>query len=495
MMSTDRLVQQAEFLLDQNRPAEALAVIQSVTAVSGAPSAAFTYHANALQALGRADEALPLARQAVTIAPASVSARHNLAALQGDLGLCAEAEAAARQALDLGGDAPETWLVLGRALQGQNRFDEAEAAFRAAAARRPGDVDALRDLAHLIWMRTADLDAATVELDAAIARTPAHEALRAAKARLQEYAGAAQAGYATLATGLLSPAGHLAAARLALQFDPAKAMHHVRQAGAQGRHAAHPVRLAMAECHIALGEPGEALEQISHLREATPLDQHVLALQATAMRMLDEPGYRALYDYQAFVRPAVIDTPEGWPDLAAYLADLQTALVELHGLKTHPVGQSLRGGSQTSSSLRTSDHPAIQAFFQAIDGPIRRYLAALGPGEDPLRSRNTGDYRIAGCWSVRLQPNGFHADHVHPQGWLSSAFYIQLPATLDDGDRQGWIKFGEPPLRTPAGLPAEHAVRPEPGTLVLFPSYMWHGTVPFSGEDTRLTIAFDVVPA
>ena len=43
-------------------------------------------------------------------------------------------------------------------------------------------------------------------------------------------------------------------------------------------------------------------------------------------------------------------------------------------------------------------------------------------------------------------------------------------------------------------LGAEHYVRPEPGLLALFPSYMWHGTVPFGGEEPRLTIAFDIVP-
>ncbi len=30
--------------------------------------------------------------------------------------------------------------------------------------------------------------------------------------------------------------------------------------------------------------------------------------------------------------------------------------------------------------------------------------------------------------------------------------------------------------------------------LVLFPSYFWHGTVPFSSTQTRLTVAFDAVP-
>jgi hypothetical protein len=31
--------------------------------------------------------------------------------------------------------------------------------------------------------------------------------------------------------------------------------------------------------------------------------------------------------------------------------------------------------------------------------------------------------------------------------------------------------------------------------LVLFPSYFWHGTVPFASDQRRLTLAFDVVPA
>jgi hypothetical protein len=29
---------------------------------------------------------------------------------------------------------------------------------------------------------------------------------------------------------------------------------------------------------------------------------------------------------------------------------------------------------------------------------------------------------------------------------------------------------------------------------VLFPSYMWHGTTPITGDQPRMTIAFDAVP-
>jgi len=48
-------------------------------------------------------------------------------------------------------------------------------------------------------------------------------------------------------------------------------------------------------------------------------------------------------------------------------------------------------------------------------------------------------------------------------------------------------------ITTPS-LDAELSVRPEVGLLVLFPSYFWHGTLPFHSEQLRLTVAFDVVP-
>jgi hypothetical protein len=120
-------------------------------------------------------------------------------------------------------------------------------------------------------------------------------------------------------------------------------------------------------------------------------------------------------------------------------------------------------------------------------------MQAIGQGNDPTRRRNRGRYRIHGIWSVQLHANGYHTNHVHPEGWLSSACYIDLPPAIEH-DRQGWLKFGEPGVVTRPPLPPEHFVRPAPGLLALFPSHMWHGTVPFGGEGTRLTIAFDVVP-
>ena len=80
-------------------------------------------------------------------------------------------------------------------------------------------------------------------------------------------------------------------------------------------------------------------------------------------------------------------------------------------------------------------------------------------------------------------------------GWISSCYYVAVPdAVKDEAGRQGWIKFGEPSFEAGLKNPIRRAIQPAPGRLVLFPSYMWHGTVPFRDAAARTTIAFDVVP-
>ncbi|WP_297803546.1 putative 2OG-Fe(II) oxygenase, partial [uncultured Brevundimonas sp.] len=251
---------------------------------------------------------------------------------------------------------------------------------------------------------------------------------------------------------------------------------------------------AVAKCHIADGRGQEAAQVMERVVPAAPRDQVVLALHATAMRMLGRSNPTGLDDADGLIRAMTIDTPKGWDSLPDYLADLAKALEAQHSFARHPIGQSLRHGSQTPVDLRRVDDPVIQAFFSAIDGPIRRHLEAMGPGNDAVRSRNRGTYRINGCWSIRLRSGGFHEAHIHSNGWLSSACYIDLPPAVDRGGTEGWIGFGVPPYRMAKPLEPLKVEKPEPGKLVLFPSCMWHGTLPFEDERHRLTIAFDLVP-
>jgi uncharacterized protein (TIGR02466 family) len=496
----------SDVLLADGRPQEALQVTAASAGVETPDLGVLTARGEALKALGRTSEALAVYQRAATLYPHSAVAEHNVAAAQGDLADFAAAEASARRAFTKGGDAPETWLVHARALLGLKRLDQAEASYREAIGRQPALVDAQRELAQLMWMRSEDVDTSIAHLAPAIAAVGADSVaggeLMAVRAKALELAGEAERAYADMSAAVRRWPN-----ALALRLSAA------HLAGALGYtaegvdHAEAAIRLApehtgvlaiLCEACLAAGEGARAAEVAGALRLKRPDDQTVIAYLAMAWRLLGDPRYAELYDYDGLVRAWRLDTPKGWPTLDGYLADLAQALGPVHPFRTHPLDQSLRHGSQASHITASTD-PVIQAFFQTVEGPIRRHLAWLAerkPGPlDTVRRRNRGDFAFQGVWSVRLRPGGFHANHVHPDGWLSSACYIALPPGVTEApDKAGWIKFGEPGIVSVKPLPPEHFVAPEPGRLVLFPSYMWHGTVPFEGQAPRLTIAFDLQP-
>ena len=462
-----------------------------------ADSPLLTIYGAALKLLGRHDEAVEAYAKAARLDPESAVAEHNLAGALGDAHRYAESADAAGRALNNGLKAPETWLVQGRAFLGLREFDAAEAAFREAIGQRSGYADAHSELAQLIWMRTEDLGLASEPLNAALSEARGDVELSLAKARLLEYAGDPLAGYDALGDALLvagaNPRLLSAATLLILDTDPELALQHAERAvfvaGQDG-----PPAAALCQANLALGRADIAAAIAEDLCRKWPLDQFPVTLAATAWRILGDPRYRELYDYERLVQAQTIETPAGWATLQAFLADLAAHLRALQELRAHPIGQSLRQGTQTAQSLARSDDPTILAFFAAIDAPIRAYIQMLAERRDLLGSRVTSGYRFSGAWSVLLRPGGRHVDHIHPLGWISSAFHVELPASIEDG-HQGWLKFGEPGVVTSPRLGPEHFVKPKAGDLVLFPSYMWHGTVAFGGDAPRLAAAFDVLPA
>ena len=257
-----------------------------------------------------------------------------------------------------------------------------------------------------------------------------------------------------------------------------------------------------ARANLMLGQADEAARYIRHARGLDPLNQYWIALDATQKRQAGHEGYGQLYNFEKFVRHYDLEPPAEYGDLDHFITEVTQRLMAMHDGQHHQTGQSLRGGGQTSENLIFAKDRVIQDFFQSLNAPLQDYMGKIGTEKDHiLTGRNTQKHRFAGAWSVRLQGEGFHVNHVHPKGWISSSFYVQLPKSMDDHDtdKSGWIKFGEPSFAAlePDGSiqGPQHWVEPKVGRLVLFPSYMWHGTVPFSGDDIRLTLPFDAVPA
>lgn len=448
-----------------------------------------------LKTAGRLSDAIGLYRAAVAAARRNRHARHNLAAALGDAGNWTEAEAEIREAFGLGLDAGESWLVLARALLPQGRLDESETAYREALKRKPTLYDAHRELAQLVWMAEGNRAGALASLEAAVRAAPGDMQLRLILAQALDNMGDAEQSLATLAEAMETAPDDfwlaIAAANTATKLGrPEEALTRSLQALRLAPREMSAL-LARSAALLCAGRPQEASEVAVSAIRLNRNNQSAIAHLATSWRMLGNSEYAVLHDYDRLVRAVKVSPPEGWSSLERYLSDLSRALRHIHRFREHPFGQSVRHGSQAQNLLNYED-PAIRALGGVLDGPIRSYIDALGRGADPIRSRNNGTYRMQGIWSVLLYPDGFHTDHVHPEGWISSAFYVE---PVDRPGHEGWIKFGQPGTPTSPALGPDHFVKPEPGMLVLFPSYIWHGTVPFTGESTRLTCAMDLVPA
>jgi tetratricopeptide (TPR) repeat protein len=228
-----------------------------------------------------------------------------------------------------------------------------------------------------------------------------------------------------------------------------------------------------------------------------PDDQMAWAYLGTAWRLLDDPREDWLHGYDRFVQPIEVELPAEFATREAFGAALEEELLSLHRTKKEPIEQSLRKGTQTENNLFANPEGLVKIARDQISKSIRRFYRDL-PKDDghPFLRRTRTDFRYSGAWSVRLSSSGFHINHMHPKGWISSAFYVALPPSVgrDNSDHQGWIQFGQPPLELGLDLEPRRYIQPRVGILALFPSYTWHGTVPFDDKAFRMTMAFDMVP-
>jgi Flp pilus assembly protein TadD len=481
------------------RPAQALAVAAPFCTQGRMDPELATQHVTALVALGRQAEAVSLYGSLAAAAPENPAPAQPLAIALNAAGRHAEAGQVAHRALARGFRTATLCLTYGRSLMAQGANDRAETALRDCLRLEPRLTEAHNSLAQLIWIRTGDLAQATEALDQALRTYANDDSLWATKAAILQGAGDARGAYECLAPRAERPHAPpvllVRAGLSALDFDSAAARSLAERAlrALPGNISA---RNLLAAAQIGVGDAQAALRNLEASLTQAPDDQYLIALRSTALRLLGDERYAQLCDYRSLVLPLAIEPPPPWRDLAGFLADLTASLNRLHDPDGHALlFQSLRHGTETTQDLTRSSDPAIRALFDGFAAPIARYLEHIGRGADALRRRNAVKWRFNGSWSVRLRNRGFHMSHVHPRGWISSAFYVELPDVMADGRTdEGILSFGKPGILTTPPLDAEYSIRPTPGMLVLFPSYFWHGTIPFESPQPRLTVAFDAVP-
>lgn len=436
-----------------------------------------------------------LCREVLQKQSTNVEARYTLASARLEQGYPEEAETILSKLISDNKTQGAIHFVRGRANLSLGNLEAGEKDFLLAFNKTP-NMMTLKPLANLFWM-TGN----TVAFD-----------------QLLTFANS-QGGLAIFAADILRQSGDLELAEKRCLALPSQFREHpetqyilsqiyqnlanadaARQA-AERAVQANPERSDMVDALICAllmqGEAEAALESLQHWRIKEPEKQSWIAHEVIALRQLGDSRYRELVQYDNHVRAYQLPVPDGFESLEAFNQAFLKALEKYRIFKTHPLDQSLRHGIQTPRGLYTIPDKVIQSYFKALEAPIISFLADIGSGPThPLTRRNTGKFKFSGSWSVQLQSGGRHVNHVHSEGWISSSYYVDVPPeTLEGQSKAGWIKFGEPPFITRPLCPPEKWVQPKAGLLVLFPSYLWHGTEPILDGSSRVTAPFDLIPA
>lgn len=454
------------------------------------------------RALGRSEEALACFEKSNELSPDNPGTLHNLGGAYHEASRIDDAIQAFKHAIDVSGGEPETYASLSAAYFAKST-DMAEPALdacRKAVEGDPFNESALEQFKSIKWFQNKP--------------TEMYELLEHA---CESYPGEPRA-YLQFAHALVEDTEFERAvpvARRAIELAPDIALAHGRLGAAlsgvgqfdQATDAfENAVTLGQGEWEIYerygqhllnVGDFHRAADILKRGHEINPRRSGILGFLSIAMREIGDNKLPWLVDHDAHLFPQMINPPTGYDSVDAFNEELHTTVAKYHEDAPHPDNQSMRGGTQNTGSLLHYPDPVIGAFKEAITAAVHVYIDRLeGRTDHPLERYINRNFRFTDVWSTILHGSGYDGSHIHNEGWLSGVYYVLTPDLPEElwEQGEGCIQFGAPPTRYVTERNCtQHVIRPEPGKVVLFPSYFWHGVQPFTVPGARHAIAFDVI--
>lgn len=482
------------------QPVEAVRSLQNAVSVQPNYVEAHNNLGNVFKALGKLAEAETAYAKALAIDPDYFDAHFNKGILLEELGRLSEAADAYRRTHEINPEFLPALFNLGNVLKAKGELIEAADTYRQTTERDGNYVDAHINLGSVLH-ELGQSDEAVSSYQRALKldsnRTDAHYNLGIALQEKDEVAEALAAyqqvldldpkhvaaqnnvGYALQKLGKLGDA--IAAYERAIDIEPHHAQTHVN----------------LGDALLERGEPEAAVAVCDKYLAQHFGNTAVLAFKAAALCELgDQESVNYLVDFDRFIQPVRLETPAGY----ASLGDFNAALA--HHVRSHPTlvpaptSHATRLGKHSGELLDQSKGP-IAVLEEIIQSSVKTYIRELSTDfEHPFIGGQPKNFDLT-AWAIVLGSKGYQLPHIHPSAWLSGVYYVQVPKVFAEADNAhaGWIEFGRPPIHFHCKAdPIVKLFQPEEGLMLLFPSYFYHGTVPFDYDAQRISIAFDILP-
>ena len=416
---------------------------------------AHTELGNIFLAAGKLEQAKSCFEKSVSIEPHS-SKRHNqLGCVLHKLGKLTEAEASFRRAVLTSSDKAQALTNLGVLLQDLGRFDQAESTYAQAIEADPCYVEAHNSLGVLL-RRIGRLEKAEASYSRALEVSSDHAAALSNRSQVRFELG---------------------------QFE--SALQDIELCNTIDSSA------RVLEILYALGRFDEIYERIERSAEMNDTNIRMAAFAAFISERLSRPtAHNFCPDPLSFLHFSNIAKHVEYP--RDFVAELVADVRSLEAT-WDPWNKATVNGFQMAEHITLFDQPSskIQSLKGIIYKELEIYRANFQGSSCSFIQKWPAEKSLVG-WHVIYKRQGHQHAHIHPEGWLSGVVYLQTVPAL--GDDEGAIEFslnGE--LFSDPSSPS-FTYQPVVGDIVLFPSSLYHRTIPFSVDADRIVIAFDLLP-
>ena len=415
----------------------------------------------ALTNTGELDAAAASYRKAIALNPKFFEAYGNLGTLLQKQGKLEEAVASYRKAISIQADA-RGYYNLATALRDQGRLDEAVTSYKKAIELFPNYADAYNNLGETLRDQGL-MDLAVNNYQATLSLNPQH----------------ANANY-NMAEFLY----------LAQKFD--EAIPYFERSQLDDWQARSLYCLYKAERFAEFKAKRDALMQAS--KDVSPF---IATLSTHYSINFNEPD-----PYHFCKNPLDFVYQQPIPQLAEANSKLLKDL--LHDINHANIAERKQGmlhyGQQSAGNLFKRQEASFSALAELIKLAFIDYKNKFAAADCALIQSFPTELEFTSSWYVKMRQGGHLSAHIHEIGWISGAVYLAMPSTKTAAN-EGAFEYGNHGDHYPIIAPHTqndfpvNSVMPNVGDIVLFPSSLFHRTIPFTANEARICIAFDLKPA
>ena len=469
------------------RYAEAEKLSLSITQEFSKHQFAWKVLAAVLKKNGRINESLVASQKSVQLDPQDAEAHSNLGNIHKELGKSEEAEASYKKAITLKPDYAEAHYNLGNTIKEQGGLEEAEASYKKAITLKPDYAEAYSNLG-VILKEQGRLEEAEASYKKAITLKPdfakAYDHLGDLLQILDKFEDAELCYKKCISLAPFEvPITKSMASRLYAQGKLQKALILFDSYNTPDS------RSCAIECLHALRNTKEIYKRIE---DTVELDDGNLKIAAFASFIAES---QQIDTANRFCRKP-LDFLH-FSNLTSKIENSNSSITNLiEDLKNigaiwQPPNQSGKGGFKSIGNLFRYSSFNIVTLKDIILSEIDVYYEKFQNEKCSFIEKWPAEKQIKG-WHIMLKEHGYHHLHIHSDGWLSGVIYLKVVPSLNENE--GAIIFDMAGTNISDSHLPKIIHNPQVGDMVLFPSSLYHGTIPFSTDTDRIVVSFDLKP-